>query len=183
MSKQIIFGGEAIRADSLFYPVGSFDDIEDIEYGKNNRRLKNAYDIIRATILEEDAHDARKNTLPTIKYSDIVPQTTTEVILPKNGKLVDKIKYVELKYLINNYNNFMNMVIDVYNGISKDYNKGFNLNLINLVHNPIILDETYVPNYSFVDDFHKLLITNADEIYYNLLPLLNIPKFEVKSCK
>ena len=180
MSKQIIFGGEAIRADSLFYPVGNFDDI-DME--KNNRRLKNAYDIIRATILEEDMNDVRKNASPTLKYSDIVPQTTAEVILPKNGKLVDKIKYVELKYLINNYNNFMNMVIDVYNGISKDYNKVFNLNLIKLVHNPIILDETYVPNYSFVDDFHKLLIANADGIYHSLSSLLNIPKFEVKSCK
>ena len=112
-----------------------------------------------------------------------IPTIKNEPIQIINNEPIPTIKYVELKYLIFNYNNFMNIIVDIYNSINNDYNKGFGWDSPKLKYELLVVDETYVPYYSFIDNFHKLLIKNANELYNALLLLLNIPNFKIKKCK
>jgi hypothetical protein len=102
---------------------------------------------------------------------------------PYKLKYDKDIQYIDLKYLINNYNIFMNTVVEVYNRIAEIYNSGLKWTLPIHNYNELTLDETYIPYYPFVNDFHQQLIKNADEIYKKIILILEVPKFENKPCK
>ena len=128
----------------------------------------------------------------------IAPTGKPEVKPEQKRPIPEKeIEYVELKYLINNYNNYMNFIIDIYNRLVESYNSlevasGCNGPVKPKVtvqkyttYTPLTLETTYVPHYDFVDKFHQILIKNADELFVSLKKLVEVASVELTktTCK
>ena len=115
-------------------------------------------------------------TAPKIK------QITTPVLLTEPKKVpvmpvtptissvgpVTTVSYIDLKNLIDNYNNFMHIVYELYNNSIRSYNKHFNFNLKELSYSPIKLEPTVVPYIDAIDKLHQNLVNNVNTIYDKL---------------
>ena len=189
--KKSILSENEERIKNLNNKLGyiKYGDINSFDIPKTNVKLPIIN--IKPPLLISTISTIKNEPIPTINNEQMIqtinnepiPTIKNEPIQIINNEPIPTIKYVELKYLIFNYNNFMNIIVDIYNSINNDYNKGFGWDSPKLKYELLVVDETYVPYYSFIDNFHKLLIKNANELYNALLLLLNIPNFKIKKCK
>jgi len=104
----------------------------------------------------------KKEPIPeVIKKEPVVVPLTPEPIIAT-------VTYIDLKNMLDNYNNFMYIVYELYNGSIRSYNKHFGWNLKELKHDPIKLEPTVVPYIDAVDQLHQNLVNNVNQIYDKL---------------
>ena len=172
-------GSKNINKQNINYPFINQSNMP-VDNIINKKKIKEIK--IKEIITENNEIDNEINTVKNRNNNKTNVINEISKINEKNGQ-VENVKYIELQDFINNYNNFMNMTIDLYNNISSNYNNNFNFNLQKLNHNPLIIEKpTLLPYYSFIADFINLLSTNANNLYNELLPLLSVPKLKMKKC-